>query len=271
MTEKNSGAFIVTPLEAQAEPAHLSSVKGEVGRRYGVNLLLDFLKETDLRTGFTDLLRSVMTREILDRSEIQKRLLLCLFGLGTNTGLKRVAAGDEHLTYADLRYVRRRFITREGLRAANAHVVNAILAARRDDVWGEGTTSCASDAKKFGAWDGNLRTEWSVRYGGRGVMIYWHVERKSTCIHSLLKTCTSSEVAAMIEGVLRHCTDMSVQRQYVDSHGQSEVGFAFSHLFGFRLLPRLKDIGSQRLYLPDTPFGAQVPRLRPVQAQRAIK
>ena len=271
VTEKDGGGFIVTPLEAQAEPPHLSSVKGEVGRRFGVNLLLDFLKETDLRTGFSERLRSVMTREMLDRAEVQKRLLLCLFGLGTNTGLKRVAAGDEHVTYADLRYVRRRFITREGLRAANAHVVNAILAARQNDVWGEGTTSCASDAKKFGAWDGNLRTEWSVRYGGRGVMIYWHVERKATCIHSLLKTCTSSEVAAMIEGVLRHCTDMSVQRQYVDSHGQSEVGFAFSHLFGFRLLTRLKDIGSQRLYLPDIGFAAQVPRLKPVLAGRSIK
>jgi hypothetical protein len=28
-------------------------------------------------------------------------------------------------------------------------------------------------------------------------------------------------VSAMIEGVLRHCTEMSVDRQYVDSHGQS--------------------------------------------------
>ena len=31
----------------------------------------------------------------------------------------------------------------------------------------------------------------------------------------------------MIEGVIRHCTEMAVDRQYVDSHGQSEVAFAF--------------------------------------------
>ena len=36
----------------------------------------------------------------------------------------------------------------------------------------------------------------------------------------------------MIEGVLRHCTEMSVERNYVDSHGQSEVAFAFSQLLG---------------------------------------
>ena len=44
----------------------------------------------------------------------------------------------------------------------------------------------------------------------------------------------------MIEGVLRHCTTMEVDRQYVDSHGQSTVAFAFCHLLGFQLLPRLK-------------------------------
>ncbi|RXH58164.1 transposase [Granulicella sibirica] len=43
-------------------------------------------------------------------------------------------------------------------------------------------------------------------------MIYWHVDRKFACIYSQLKRCSSSEVAAMIEGVLRHCTDMEVQR-----------------------------------------------------------
>jgi TnpA family transposase len=139
-------------------------------------------------------------------------LLLCLFGLGTNTGLKRVSAGDPGSTHDDLRYVRRKYVNREGVRAAIAHLVNAIFAARKAEVWGEGTTACASDSKKFGAWDQNLMTEWHIRYGGRGVMIYWHVERKATCIYSQLKSCSSSEVAAMIEGVLRHCTEMSVDR-----------------------------------------------------------
>ena len=45
-------------------------------------------------------------------------------------GLKRVASGDT-ITPDQLRYVRKRYITREGLRAANAQLVNAILAARR--------------------------------------------------------------------------------------------------------------------------------------------
>src|SRR5438132_5257003 len=93
-------------------------------------------------------------------------------------------------------------------------------------------------------------TEWHIRYGGLGVMIYWHVEKKSICIYSQLKRCSSSEVAAMIEVVLRHCTEMEVEQQYVDSHGQSEVAFAFSDLLGFYLMPRLNVIGSHELSKP---------------------
>jgi TnpA family transposase len=49
----------------------------------------------------------------------------------------------------------------------------------------------------------------------------------------------------MVEGVIHHCTEMEVDRQYVDSHGQSTVAFAFCRLLGFELLPRLKAIHSQ--------------------------
>ena len=96
------------------------------------------------------------------------------------------------------------------------------------------------------------------------MMIYWHVEKKSACIYSQLKTCSSSEVAAMIEGVLRHCTEMAVDRQYVDSHGQSEVAFAFCRLLGFQLLPRLKAIHRQKLYRPEAGKPDAFPRLQHV-------
>jgi TnpA family transposase len=45
---------------------------------------------------------------------------------------------------------------------------------------------------------------------------------------------------------------MEVDRQYVDSHGQSTVALAFCRLLGFQLLPWLKAIHSQKLYRPGT-------------------
>ncbi|MCX5263345.1 transposase [Streptomyces sp. NBC_00199] len=62
------------------------------------------------------------------------------------------------------------------------------------------------------------------------------------CVYSQLKSCSVSEAAAMIEGVLRHCTDVEIDRQYTDTHGASIIGFAFAHMLGFTLLLLLQDI-----------------------------
>jgi len=214
--------------------------------------------------GFTDLFATSATREALDRDTLRRRLLLCLYGLGTNAGLKRMAGTDADATERELRWVRQRFVGREHLRAATARVANATFAIRRPEVWGEASTSCASDSKKFGSWDQNLMTEWHIRYGGRGVMIYWHLEKRSVCVYSQLKSASSSEAASMIEGVLRHCTDTTIEKNFTDSHGQSEVAFCFARLLGFELMPRLKAIDKQKLYLPGKGTAGRYPNLGPV-------
>lgn len=262
--EKNNGWIKVSPLEAQPEPINILHLKREIERRWFMTSLLDILKEADLRIGFTNHFKNTGVRSHLERDILQRRLLLCLYGLGSNMGLKRICAGIDGNQETDLRYVKKHYIHREHLRNAIAQVVNATLSVRQTAIWGEGTTSCASDSKKFGSWDQNLMTEWHIRYGGRGVMIYWHVEKKSACIYSQLKTCSSSEVAAMIEGLLRHCTDLKVKKNYVDTHGQNEMAYAFCRLLGFDLMPRLKRIGEKKLYLPWSNQKQNYPNLQPV-------
>lgn len=261
---KAQGLIRLRPIDPAPEPNNLKQLKGEINQIWHQTSLLDILKETDLRVNFTRNFKTMGAREILDRETLQKRLLLCLYGMGTNTGLKRIHTGINGENYQDLLYVRRRYIHKDQLRSAIAEVINAIFEIRLPHIWGEGTTTCASDSKHFGAWEQNLMTQYHLRYGGRGVMIYWHVEKKSTCIYSQLKTCSSSEVAAMIEGVLRHCTNMEVEKNYVDSHGQSEVAFAFTHLLGFQLMPRLKRIKTQKLYRPYTGHSDAYPNLQPI-------
>ncbi|MFE2749316.1 Tn3 family transposase [Streptomyces scopuliridis] len=64
---------------------------------------------------------------------------------------------------------------------------------------------------------------------------HWHVEKTNICIYTQLKSCSSSEVAAMTEGLPRHCTDAEIESNYVDTHGAGVVGFAFTELLNFRL------------------------------------
>ena len=142
--KRGGGRIALAPLEKQEEPEGLIALKTEIGQRWPMTNLLDMLKEADLRIGFTDAFHTVTDHENLSRAVLQERLLLCLHGLGTNTGLKRMAAGQAAITYKDLLYVCRRFIIREHLREAVARVVNATLRVRRPLIWGHGTTACAA-------------------------------------------------------------------------------------------------------------------------------
>ncbi|MET9323866.1 Tn3 family transposase [Streptomyces sp. NPDC003038] len=50
----------------------------------------------------------------------------------------------------------------------------------------------------------------------------------------------------------------------------SIVGFAFAHMLGFNLLPRLKNVGSARLYRPAAGQDEKWPNLAPVLATKTI-
>jgi hypothetical protein len=123
-------------------------------------------------------------------------------------------------------------------------LANATFAARQQAIWGEGSIAVASDSTHVGAFDQNIFTQWYSRDGGRGVLIYWHVERGSVVIHSQRLDCTASEVAVMVEGAMHHGTAMQVEGNYVDSHGQSEIGLGITRLLGVR--PASQDQEDQR-------------------------
>jgi TnpA family transposase len=57
---------------------------------------------------------------------------------------------------------------------------------------------------------------------------------------------------------------MELEKNYEDSHGQSEVAFAFCNLLGFQLMPRLKAIHSQKLYRAEAGMTDAYPHLQTV-------
>jgi TnpA family transposase len=250
ISDRRSGAITLTPVEAQPEPRNLRRLKAQVLHRWGTVPLIDVLKEAVLRTGCLDLVASVAGRGSLSADVLAERLLLIIYAYGTNTGINAVAAGGHGHSEDDLRYARRRYLTLDTARAIAIRIADATFAARRAALWGVGSTAVASDSTHVRAWDQNIFTEWHSRYGGRGVLIYWHVERNSMVVHSQLISCSASEVAAMVEGAIRHGTAMRIEGTYVDSHGQSEIGFGITRLLGFDLLPRIKRINKVKLYVP---------------------
>jgi hypothetical protein len=87
LLKKEGGWIKLSPFEAQEEPSNLTKIKADIMRQWPMINLLDILKESDLRISFTEDFKTMATHEKLDRDTIQKRLILALYGLGTNTGL----------------------------------------------------------------------------------------------------------------------------------------------------------------------------------------
>jgi hypothetical protein len=83
ISPKGGGRITLTPLDAQPDPPNLTAFKAELNATWPMTSLLDMVKETDLRLGFTAVLKSPTTYEMLERSVLQPRLLLCLHGIGT--------------------------------------------------------------------------------------------------------------------------------------------------------------------------------------------
>lgn len=264
VTFQSNSHIKIARLKALPEAPTLRYLRTEVKRRWPATNLLDVLKEADYRTRFSQVFESAAAHERLSDRERQMRLLLCLYGMGTNTGLNAMAMGEGGVSYDQLLYIKRRFVNRDGLREANARIVNATRNARLPHIWGDVSTAVAADSRQFATYGHNLYTEWHVRYRKKGVSIYWHVDEQSLAIYSQVTRPSSSEVADMIEGIMRHHTEMQVNRSYVDTHGQSEIGFAFCYLLGFDLMPRLKGMHRQKLYRPEVGQSDAYPHLQPM-------
>jgi TnpA family transposase len=109
-----------------------------------------------------------------------------------------------------------------------------------------------------------LRDSANPRASKRGVLVYWHVEPGGAiAVHSQLVSCSASEVYAMVEGAVRHGTSMTVEANYVDSHGQSLIGFGITRLLGFDLIARIKRINKLKLYRPNAGEPDAYPLLTP--------
>ncbi|MFB6989516.1 Tn3 family transposase [Streptomyces sp. NPDC056178] len=104
--------------------------------------LLNVLKKAAFLTGFTDDFTSVTAYGRIDRATLHRRLLLALFALDTNMGIRAIVATGKHgEAEAATRHVRRHFIIVDNLHAAVTRLVNSTFAARDTAWWGRGPRS----------------------------------------------------------------------------------------------------------------------------------
>jgi hypothetical protein len=144
------GVIRLTPLEALPEPQNLGRLKKVITDRWGTIALIDALKESVLRSKCPATIAAMTGRGDMDPAVLLERLLLCIYGYGTNTGIRAVAAGEHGYRETELYYVRRRYLTPDLIRALAIDIANATFGCRQASLWGSGSSAVASDSTHFG-------------------------------------------------------------------------------------------------------------------------
>src|SRR3546814_12118199 len=127
LRQQGKSRISITPFEPLPAAPNLEAIKTELERRWPMTDLIDVLMETARQTGFLEEFTTSGDRVVLNPDTPRQRLVLCLYGLGTNAGLTRVSAVTEAASYTELLHVRPRFMHKAALRNATAFVSHPTL------------------------------------------------------------------------------------------------------------------------------------------------
>ena len=165
ITNRKSGAIQLTPLGPQPEPREPAAPERKRSATAGAQVpLIDMVTEAALRTGMLGQLTAVGPREALAPAVLWSGCC-CSPTRTARTPGSAPSPPASTASETDLRYTARRHFTIDGARAVAIQLANATFAARQSHIWGQSTTTVASDSTHFRAYDQNLFTEWHSRYG----------------------------------------------------------------------------------------------------------
>ena len=129
-------------------------------------------------------------------------------------------------------------------------MVNAFNELDVVKAWGDGT-SVAADGTQVETYIDNLLAETSIRYGGVGGIAYHYISDTYVALFSRFIPCGVWEAVHLIEGLLANASDIQPTAVHADTQGQSAPVFALATLFGFDLMPRIRNFKDLIFFRPD--------------------
>jgi TnpA family transposase len=168
------------------------------------------------------------------------RYVLTTFSYGSLLGPAQAARHMRGVSAHELGATANRHFTTEKLNRAIADVINAYLQLDLAKVWGD-ASSVAADGTQIDTLIDNLLAESHIRYGGYGGIAYHHVADNYIALFSHFIPCGVWEAVYIIEGLLKQRSDANPDTIHADTQGQSYPVHALAHLFGFELLPRIRN------------------------------
>ena len=84
-------------------------------------------------------------------------------------------------------------------------------------------------------------------------MFYTHISDQYSPFYTQPIIATARDATYVIDGLLYHQSDLSIEEIYTDTAGFTDLVFALCHLLGKRFEPRIRDLPDKKLYSVEHP------------------
>jgi TnpA family transposase len=184
----------------------------------------------------------------LERAE--EHYCLTLFAMGSGMGVTQGARHMQGLiTAPSLSLINRRHITGEKLDAASRDILDAYSQFQLPRYWGSGKTA-AFDGTLFELAEQNLLADVHFRYRRKGAVAFHVVSDLYVALFTHFIPPGVWEAVYIIEALMQNRSKIQPDTVFADTQGQSTPVFAFTHLLGIQLMPRIRNWHDLRFYRP---------------------
>lgn len=242
----NTGRLKITPLD-NAVPIEAQALIQQVSSLLPHLKITELLLEVDSWIGFTQHFTHLKN----DVPAEDKNLLLSvILADGINLGLRKMSESCPGSTYAKLSWLQAWHIRDETYSTALSELTNAQFYQPFSKYWGDGTTS-SSDGQNFRAGgQGRPYGQVNLKYGSEpGVQFYTHISDQYAPFHTKVINANIRDATHVLDGLLYHESDLSIEEHYTDTAGFTDHLFALMHLLGFKFAPRIRDLTDKKLYI----------------------
>ncbi|SPC06684.1 Tn3 family transposase [Cupriavidus oxalaticus] len=235
---------------AREIPASAVALQQALIRRMPTRNLLDVLANIEHWTHFTRHFGPLSGSDPKIRHAAE-RYLLTIFAMGCNLGPTQAARhmGDR-VTPHMMSFVNRRHLSLARLETAQRELIELYLRLDLPKHWGDGKT-VAADGTQYDFYDNNLLAGYHFRYRKMGAVAYRHVADNYIAVFRHFIPPGVWEAIYVIEGLLKAGLSVEADTVHADTQGQSAAVFAFTHLLGIKLMPRIRNWQDLKLYRAD--------------------
>ena len=236
---------------AREIPPSAMSLQNALTQRMPARHILDVLANIEHWMGFTRHF-GPLSGNMAKLKQPAERYLLTIFAMGCNLGPTQAARhlGNSGVTPHMLSFVNRRHLSLESLEAAQRELNEVYLRLDLPKIWGDGKT-VAADGTQYDFYDENLLAGYHFRYRKMGAVAYRHVANNYIAVFRHFIPPGVWEAIYVIEGLLKAGLSVEADTVHADTQGQSATVFAFTHLLGIKLMPRIRNWKNLTLFRPD--------------------